>query len=246
MSIAAEGHGTILLLFSAPPDKAQEDEGISNLETCYIASRDVQALKQTLQRIRKQYGPIDVLINHVSLAGFGTLEMLGEEEMKTIYEETFWNTVRLYKEIIPYMRLQQDGLIVNLLYSTRECIIPPLLAYEAAKAGIVALSDSTRYENRKTGLEIVNAYAGKVPSQLSFNPTAHCECDDLEKSHMAELQCKMQEYAIKLSISKENDSLDMTGMSKKLIELLQTTPGTRPDNLSLNNNNNMHTSLSCE
>jgi len=102
------------------------------------AARFVQA---TLDR----YGQIDVLVNNVGGSRRGELEVLSEQDWREAYELNFFSTLRMAKLVVPVMKRQGGGRIINIASIWgRES--GGAMTYNASKAAVISLSKSLAKE----------------------------------------------------------------------------------------------------
>ena len=83
----------------------------------YFAQLDVtdeNSVKKAIQTIHDEFGRIDILVNNAGYALAGAFEDLSLDEIKTQYETNVFGLVRTTQEVLPIMRKQRSGLIVNI------------------------------------------------------------------------------------------------------------------------------------
>jgi 3-oxoacyl-[acyl-carrier protein] reductase len=110
----------------------------TDLTNPHGAERFVQA---TLDR----YGQIDVLVNNVGGSRRGELEVLSEQDWREVYELNFFSTLRMARLVVPVMKRQGGGRIINIASIWgRES--GGAMTYNASKAAVISLSKSLARE----------------------------------------------------------------------------------------------------
>jgi short-subunit dehydrogenase len=112
-----------------------------------------------------------VLINNAGYALGGALEDLSVEEIKSLYETNFFGLIRTTQAILPVMRKQKSGIIVNVSSEAGIPGHPGGSAYVSTKFAVEGLSESIAYELELFGIRVVLIEPG-------FIKTNFCKCND--------------------------------------------------------------------
>lgn len=115
----------------------------------------------------KQSGGIDILINNAGYGVLGPVEEFPLERTKEIFETNYFGTLRVIQAILPTMREQRHGLIINLASLGAKFVIPFQTHYSATKAAIEALTEGLRQEVRPFGIKVVAIEPGDI--KTNFN-----------------------------------------------------------------------------
>ncbi len=108
-----------------------------------------------VERIIRERGQIDVLINNAGYGSYGAVEDVSIDEARRQFEVNLFGLARLTQLVTPYMRGQQSGTIIN-ISSIGAVIYEPFGAwYHATKFAVEGLSDSLRVELRPFGIHVV-------------------------------------------------------------------------------------------
>ncbi|MBV9832080.1 MAG: SDR family NAD(P)-dependent oxidoreductase [Marmoricola sp.] len=100
----------------------------------------------------EEWGGLDVLVNNAGVAGGGRLDVAGMDEWQWITEINLFGVVRGIRTFTPLFKQQRSGLIVNIA-SLAGLVHPAGMAsYNAVKAGVVALSETTGHELAEYGV----------------------------------------------------------------------------------------------
>ncbi len=120
-------------------------------------------------------GTLDALFNNGAFALPGAVEDLPTEGLRSIFETNFFGWHTLTRAVIPVMRAQGSGRIVQCSSVLGMVTIPWRGAYSATKFALEGLTDSLRLEMRGTGLHICLIEPGPVTSKIRVNSIPHFE-----------------------------------------------------------------------
>jgi NAD(P)-dependent dehydrogenase (short-subunit alcohol dehydrogenase family) len=120
-------------------------------------------------------GTLDALFNNGAFALPGAVEDLPTEGLRSIFETNFFGWHTLTRAVIPVMRTQGQGRIVQCSSVLGMVTIPWRGAYSATKFALEGLTDSLRLEMRGTGLHICLIEPGPVTSKIRVNSIPHFE-----------------------------------------------------------------------
>ena len=112
---------------------------------------------------------IDVLINNAGYALGGALEDSSMNEIKAQFETNFFGAVRVMKAVLPVMRRQGAGKIVNITSMGGRISIPLSSSYHGSKFALEGLSESIQYELEPFGIKIILIEPGAVGSNFWKN-----------------------------------------------------------------------------
>jgi NAD(P)-dependent dehydrogenase (short-subunit alcohol dehydrogenase family) len=101
---------------------------------------------QIVGRLRDEWGGIDVLINNAGVATAGTVEDSPLEQWQWVFNINFFGCLRGSRAVIPVMKQQGGGHIVNVASFAGIANPPALASYNAAKAAVISLSETLRFE----------------------------------------------------------------------------------------------------
>ena len=109
---------------------------------------------------------IDVLVNNAGYGLFGALEDLSIAEMKAQFETNFFGVIRVTHQVLPVMRKQKSGTIVNISSVGGRIGIPGLSAYHSTKFALEGLSESISYELEPFGIKVVLIEPGFIRTNI--------------------------------------------------------------------------------
>ena len=126
-----------------------------------------QSMISGVQEIIKNEGKIDVLINNAGFGLYGAIEDVTMESAKYQMEVNVFGLARLTQLVLPYMRKQNNGTIVNISSIGGKIANPIGGWYHASKFALEALSDSLRMEVKQFGIKVIVIEPGGVKSEWS-------------------------------------------------------------------------------
>src|SRR5919108_1566450 len=124
---------------------------------------DDGSVKNAIHSITAESGRIDVLVNNAGYALNGAFEDIAMEELKAQYETNLFGVTRVTQAVLPFMRKQKSGIIVNISSGVVPMGgFPGGSAYVSTKFAIEGLSRSMRYELEPFGIKVVLVEPGVI------------------------------------------------------------------------------------
>jgi short-subunit dehydrogenase len=154
--------------------KAERIQEITNREKLplKIIRLDVnedESIRIAIQEIISDSGRIDILINNAGYGMFGPIEEISIEEIKEQFETNFFGTIRLIKAIVPIMRKQRNGTIVNISSMVGRFGVPLNAAYVSSKFALEGLSESISFELQEFGIKVILVEPGVIQTDFFQN-----------------------------------------------------------------------------
>lgn len=119
-------------------------------------------------------GPVDVLVNNAGVGWLNAVEGTPLEKVRAVFETNLFGTIAMMQAVLPGMRMQRAGVIVNISSSSLYKPLPLLSVYRASKAAMNALTESAAHELAPFGIRIRVVMPGMAPS-TSFGDTARSQ-----------------------------------------------------------------------
>ena len=113
-------------------------------------------------------GPVDVLINNAGITAWAPLETMPVEMAQRVFETNVWGALRMCQALLPAMRLNQRGRVINVSSAALRGY-PMLGLYVASKAALEALSESMRLELATFGVDVLLAEPAAVVTSFGRN-----------------------------------------------------------------------------
>lgn len=124
----------------------QKETGKESIDAVVCDMTDPQQIKSLIQRVATNRGTVDVLVNNSGGPRAGKFEDLTDEDFQNAFELNLLSFIRTIREVLPYMKKQQSGHIINFASSSIKEPIKSLLLSNVFRTGIVGLSKSLSQE----------------------------------------------------------------------------------------------------
>ena len=125
--------------------------------------RDVAAL---VGGAVERLGDVDILVNNAGQSVYGEAELTSKEDFDAVMSVNLFGALHCTREVLPFMKRRESGLIVNVASIAALYGVPYLSAYCASKAALVAASQSLRAELDGTGIRIMIVYPGYTETEI--------------------------------------------------------------------------------
>ena len=110
-----------------------------------------------------------MLVNNAGYGLAGAFEDLSMEEIKAQYETNLFGVIRVTQAVLPIMRKQKSGIIVNMSSGLGRFGIPIQSAYVSTKFAIEGLTESMSYELEPFGIKMVLVEPGFIKTNIGNN-----------------------------------------------------------------------------
>ncbi len=208
LALAREGYYTYATMRDTK--KGNQIKEIVNKENLKleVVGMDVdkdETVQNAINKIIKEKSRIDVLVNNAGYVLFGCLEDLSMYDLKAQFETNFFGVVRTLQTVIPIMRKQKSGTIVNISSVAGRIGFPVSPAYISSKFALEGLSESMRYELSPFGINTIIIEPGVIKTNFMSSMKKSVKPDSAYKditnkvimgiSMMAEMGTPPQEVA---------------------------------------------------
>ncbi len=172
LAFAAAGYKVFATMRN--PDMAKafgqkiKDESLS----ITIAAMDVdsdESVKQCIDNILRENGPVDVLVNNAGIERHGSIEELTMEDFKSVMETNYFGVLRCTKALLPLMRKNRSGCIINVASIAGHISNTPLGAYAASKFALEAVSEALAQEVKPHNIRVAIVEPGIINTQMANN-----------------------------------------------------------------------------
>lgn len=128
--------------------------------------RNSETIKNAVTEIISKSGRIDVLINNAGVGITGPIEEIPIDEIKNNFETNFFGPIEVIKAVLPHMRKQQAGLVINITSIAGYMGLPYRGIYSASKGALEILTESISMEVKSFGINVVNVAPGDFATNI--------------------------------------------------------------------------------
>jgi len=160
-----EGEGwTVYATSRDPADIADLAE--TGCETAELDVTDARDVERVRDRVLEETGRVDVLVNNAGYAQYGPLEDVPTDRLHEQFDVNVYGPHRMVRAVLPTMREQGEGTIVNVSSVSGRVSAPGYGAYAGSKFALEAMSDALRAEVEGLGVEVVLVEPGPVETDF--------------------------------------------------------------------------------
>ena len=116
---------------------------------------DPDSIAACVQQVVEREGRIDVVVNCVNQMFIGSVEEATVDEVRSLYETNVFGVLSICKAVLPVMRRQGAGTIVNMSSLGGLIAVPMMSAYTSAKFALEAMTEALYHEMRPHGIDVV-------------------------------------------------------------------------------------------
>jgi len=146
--------------------KAQPIAGVELVE---MDIRDEASVQRGIQTIIAQAGRIDVLVNSAGVTLLGATEETSVAEAQSLFDTNVFGILRTTQAVLPHMREQRSGRIVNISSVLGFLPAPYMGLYSASKHAVEGLSETLDHEVRKFGIRVALVEPSFTKTNLDIN-----------------------------------------------------------------------------
>lgn len=155
---------------------ARKPETLTSLQVALKLPLDVtqaDSVRSAVECTLERFGRMDVLVNNAGYAVRGAIEEMVDHEVQEMFDANVFGVMRLVRAVVPSMREQKAGCIVNVSSIAGKRSTPANGAYSASKFALEALSDALRFELAPFGIRVVVIEPGSIQTHFMATAIAH-------------------------------------------------------------------------
>ncbi len=203
---------------------ALREQGIMVVELDVTSDDSVdRAVKEVLTHAPR----IDVLVNNAGIASAGITEAFTPEQAKVVFNTNVVGLLRTARAVLPTMRKNGDGLIINIGSILGRVTFPFFGIYGASKFAAEALTDSLRYELSQLGIDVALIQPSAFPTRLYTN--IHAPADSQRTAAYGEIG-KIPDVMFKhfMTTFQAADGPNPHDVAEAIAKLVAQPKGSRP------------------
>jgi len=126
-----------------------------------------ESVKEAMESIQNRNGTVDVLVNNAGIERHGSIEEMDISEFKKVMETNYFGVIRCIKEVLPHMRVKEDGSIINIASVAGHIANSPLTSYAASKFALEALSEGLAQEVKPFNIRVRVVEPGIINTDMA-------------------------------------------------------------------------------
>jgi NAD(P)-dependent dehydrogenase (short-subunit alcohol dehydrogenase family) len=177
---------------------ARREEAIADLRGvgCHTLPLDVTdeaSMQAAVERVSAEQGAVGVLINNAGYSQSGAIETVSPEDVRRQFETNVFGLLRMSQLVLPGMREQGSGRIVNISSMGANFTFPGGGIYHATKYAVEAISDAMRFEVAGFGVKVIIVQPGLIKTEFGVRAAAEVDQQDGPYSEFNALVAKTTE-----------------------------------------------------
>ena len=147
-------------------------------KTLALDVTDEASMVAAVDAVIAESGRIDALVNNAGYSQSGATETVDVDDVRRQFETNVFGLLRLSQLVLPTMRAQRDGRIVNISSMGGKLVFPGGGAYHATKFAVEAFSDAMRYEVAGFGIKVVIIEPGLITTNFDQAAVGSMDLED--------------------------------------------------------------------
>jgi len=162
--LAAKGHPVYA---SARKLEAIADLDAKGCRTIALDVTDEESMRHAVESVEEEAGAIGALVNNAGYSQSGAVESVRIEDVRAQFETNVLGLIRMSQLVLPGMRRQGEGRIVNVGSMGGKLTFPGGGIYHATKYAVEAISDALRFEVNGFGVKVVLIEPGLIKTRFA-------------------------------------------------------------------------------
>jgi len=129
--------------------------------------RDKQSIVNCVAEVIQKSGRLDIVINNAGVGITGPIEEIPAEEIRNNFETNLFGPIEVMKAVLPQMREQKSGLIINITSIAGYMGLPYRGIYSASKGALELITEALRMEVKSFGIQITNVAPGDFATNIA-------------------------------------------------------------------------------
>jgi NAD(P)-dependent dehydrogenase (short-subunit alcohol dehydrogenase family) len=167
---------------------ARREDSIADLReagarTLALDVTDEASMIAAVERVVDEHGAVGGLVNNAGYSQSGAMETLPMSDLRRQFETNVFGLVRMCQLVLPGMREQRWGRIVNISSMGANFTFPGAGAYHGTKYAVDAISDALRFEVKSFGIDVVIIQPGLIRTEFGTTAVAELNSGDGPYAH---------------------------------------------------------------
>ena len=144
------------------PKRAKRTYSLLPMDVC-----DSESIRKAVEGILAEEGRIDVLINNAGMGITGPIEETPTDEMRRVFETNFFGAIEVIKAVLPQMRKQKSGLVINVTSVAGYMGLPFRGIYSATKGALELITEALSMETKPFNIRVTNVAPGDFATNIA-------------------------------------------------------------------------------
>jgi NAD(P)-dependent dehydrogenase (short-subunit alcohol dehydrogenase family) len=144
-----------------------KNQGFSDFQLLEMDVHNAQSVATAVSQVITKSGRIDVLINNAGVGITGPIEETPDTEIHHAFETNLYGPIRVMKSVLPHMREQGSGFIINITSIAGYMGLPYRGIYSATKGALELVTESIRMEVKGFGVRVTNLAPGDFATNIA-------------------------------------------------------------------------------
>jgi NAD(P)-dependent dehydrogenase (short-subunit alcohol dehydrogenase family) len=203
---------------------------LDNIEVVEMDISNDNSVRDAFDSIRKKHGRIDVLVNNAAVSGFGLLEAYSTDQFRRMFEVNVYGVLRTYQAVLPIMREQRHGLIINITSGASGHTLPFMVPYFASKFVVESITEGAQAELADFNIENVSIQPGVYPTEMNNGSKTGVNADrpDIAELYGSQAQERFNALGAALFGKMAKFEMNPQTIADGILQLVKMQPGTRP------------------
>lgn len=229
-TLAADGHKVYATMRDSEGKNAEKAKSLNEVENVTVLDLDVtdeSSVNNAVAKVIEAEGKIDVVVNNAGIVGAGITEAFNVNQTQKIFDVNTFGPMRVNHAVLPHMRNQKSGLIIQISSVVGRLVMPFMGAYISSKFAVEALAQTYDMELRPLGIESVIIEPGAYPTEI-FNKLIAPERQEVLSSYGEMANAPQQMMEGMGEMFKGPDAPNPQLIADAVKKLVDTEDGKRP------------------
>jgi NAD(P)-dependent dehydrogenase (short-subunit alcohol dehydrogenase family) len=183
---------------------------------------DDLSVHQAVERVVRDAGKIDVLVNNAGISCWGLTETFTIEQARQLFETNFFGVLRVNRAVLPHMRQRRSGLLIHISSVAGRLVAPSTRIYCATKFALEAMAETLRYELSQLGIDSVTIEPGPYATAI-FGNAVHAadQARAADYGALAEIPRKLRDAVAGIAANPQD-------VADRVVQLIEMPGGMRP------------------
>ena len=128
---------------------------------------NIESINKAIATIISKEGKLDILVNNAGMGITGPIEDTPSKEMRAVFDTNFFGAIEVMKAVLPQMRKQHKGLIINVTSIAGYMGLPFRGMYSATKGALELVTEAVRMEVKNFGIEVTCVAPGDFATNIA-------------------------------------------------------------------------------